>query len=501
MLQEPCFRGEPGALEVFCRLAGEKFGMAAGKPGARNLALYDTFDWRLYRNHLFCWQEEGELVLSASLYRPPVGQCPAPPGFRFWRDLPPGVARELLDEMAGPRALRVLAGVKGVEERCLVECGDNRPALRVHVFTLAPGSPAAGSYLVIGDREESRPHVMALKKLAQDCGLEDPGRSMLEDIIRRHGARPGSYSSRPALQLENRMPIHEALIIIYRSLLEIIRANINGIMDDVDTEFLHDFRVATRRTRSCLSEFRGFLPSPQEEGFRKAFRQLGRRSNTLRDLDVYLMNREKYQAMVPPGLHPGLHRYFTHLEQRREAEHLEFCRHLGTPDFGRMLEDWEALLENAAPGTQGGTAGVAAGERISARFNSIVQKGSRVSDDSPGEELHRIRIEGKKLRYLLELFRSCYPEPRVSILVGHLKALQNHLGEYNDLSVQLADLAGQLKREDVSRLEAASIGGLMALMHRRQSEVRAGFQHCFSEFSSPGNRLLYCTLPMAGTLE
>ena len=37
--------------------------------------------------------------------------------------------------------------------------------------------------------------------------------------------------------------------------------NLPGLLDDIDTEFLHDFRVAVRRTRSTLKLGRPALPA------------------------------------------------------------------------------------------------------------------------------------------------------------------------------------------------------------------------------------------------
>ena len=42
--------------------------------------------------------------------------------------------------------------------------------------------------------------------------------------------------------------------------LEVIESTFEGIITDVDTEFLHDFRVAVRRTRSVLKLLGGVLP-------------------------------------------------------------------------------------------------------------------------------------------------------------------------------------------------------------------------------------------------
>ena len=47
---------------------------------------------------------------------------------------------------------------------------------------------------------------------------------------------------------------------ILRHTLAVMRANEEGIKADWDTEFLHDYRTAVRRTRSALSQIPGIFP-------------------------------------------------------------------------------------------------------------------------------------------------------------------------------------------------------------------------------------------------
>ena len=65
-----------------------------------------------------------------------------------------------------------------------------------------------------------------------------------------------------------------------------------------------------------------------------------------------------------------------------------------------------------------------------------------IDDDSPDEALHRLRIDAKKLRYLLEFFRALYPPKEIGAVVGALKSLQDNLGDFNDLSVQQGAMRG-----------------------------------------------------------
>lgn len=58
------------------------------------------------------------------------------------------------------------------------------------------------------------------------------------------------------------MRADQASVIIYRQLLRTIQMNECNTVADIDSEFLHDFRIAIRRTRAGLSQIKHTLPSP-----------------------------------------------------------------------------------------------------------------------------------------------------------------------------------------------------------------------------------------------
>ena len=57
------------------------------------------------------------------------------------------------------------------------------------------------------------------------------------------------------------MPAEEAGRAIHRLLLDTVLRNEDGVRRDLDTEFLHDFRVATRRARCALAEMKRVFPA------------------------------------------------------------------------------------------------------------------------------------------------------------------------------------------------------------------------------------------------
>ena len=84
------------------------------------------------------------------------------------------------------------------------------------------------------------------------------------------------------------------------------------------------------------------------------------------------------------------------------------------------------------------------------------------------EDLHNLRIDCKKLRYLLEFFTSLFPKTQMKLLIKQLKQLQDNLGDFNDLSVQqarLLEVAGELPADAPGTAKAlVATGALPSLL-------------------------------------
>jgi CHAD domain-containing protein len=128
----------------------------------------------------------------------------------------------------------------------------------------------------------------------------------------------------------------------------------------------------------------------------------------------------------------------------------------------------------------------------------MVKRGRRIQDDTPGAALHDIRIRGKKLRYLLEFFRSLYPAEAVGQLVGELKRLQDNLGDLNDYQVQSRSLHGfaaEMAEEGSAPLRTQlAMGRLLAQFEAGQAAERGRFAKRFERFASRENRKTFAQL-------
>lgn len=71
-----------------------------------------------------------------------------------------------------------------------------------------------------------------------------------------------------------------------------------------------------------------------------------------------------------------------------------------------------------------------------------------MSEDRTWDELHEFRLESKRFRYTLELFRPLYGTP-LEERIGHLKKLQQLLGDINDCVATAALLKPHSQYDDM----------------------------------------------------
>jgi CHAD domain-containing protein len=282
--------------------------------------------------------------------------------------------------------------------------------------------------------------------------------------------------------------------ILYRLFGE-LRSNVAGVLENEDVEFLHDFRVANRRTRTALSQARGVLPSPVIDTFPPEFKWLGTVTGPRRDLDVFLGAMSGHQHR--PGTDgSALASLGNFLREKRRLEHDLVRTALQSERFQRLIENWGRFLESGSEGEPGPSFASAstidvAGPRILKAYRRMRKRGSGIDIEPPAALLHRLRIDGKKLRYLLEFFSDLYPGTTVAQLIRELKQLQEILGDFNDTEVQLALIEEFRDQGSPSAETRTAASDLAEAITERQFQLRSEFAERFESFSSDESRRLY----------
>jgi CHAD domain-containing protein len=252
-----------------------------------------------------------------------------------------------------------------------------------------------------------------------------------------------------------------------------------------------------RRTRAALGQIKGVFPAEMTKRFGHAFKQIGQMTNELRDLDVYLLSQERYQALLPASLCADIDPLFDYLSQKRTQVLQEVIQALDQPGYSQTLEAWKTFL-SAPPSDDPGAPNAGrpikalAQERIYKSYQQVVKLGNQILENTADDQLHTLRIEGKKLRYLMEFFAHLFPPQEMNELIKQLKELQDILGDFNDLGVQktyLLQVAEEMPLpQPQSRKVFLCIMALVDALAGEREAAKASFATTFANFAAPANR-------------
>jgi CHAD domain-containing protein len=338
------------------------------------------------------------------------------------------------------------------------------------------------------------------RTLEEKLGFSAARRPLVDEAVRAAGGKPSGQSSKPKVKLHGTQRADAAAVLVMRALYEVMQANLEGAIADVDTEFLHDFRVALRRTRAVQRECQAAFAPEELSRLRTEFKWLQRASGDARDLDVYVLEFESMRELVPEAFRADLEPLLGVLRSRRLTARREMVRALRSDRALAMWRDWEAFLDTAVSASLDGRSAGAepigdfAAGRIGKVYRRMVKMGGKIDDSSPPEALHELRKKGKELRYLLELFGTqLYADEVVKPMIKTLKALQDVLGRHQDREVQAATL--RTLREEVSALPGGSaalmaMGLLVERVGADQHAARGELADVFAAFASKAQRKL-----------
>ena len=273
-----------------------------------------------------------------------------------------------------------------------------------------------------------------------------------------------------------------------------IRGNVSGTIGGWDTEFLHDLRVAVRRTRSALRIFSMALGESRARVLREDLRQIGTSLGALRDLDVFAENLRSFSGFAPSetAAEEVIRLYISKLRAEGGTQLLRILTHKG---FYSVLARLESLSGSPCPKTVRAAYTPLAMEApriIEASHSRVLKTGRRLGANPSPEELHRMRILFKRLRYTCEFLSQAFPGPLGDLIKTCVK-LQDCLGEHQDAIVAIgrySELAAKLHEGGKIDLSGVlEMGGLIQVERSKASQRRRDFSGLWKDFLERYGRL------------
>lgn len=209
-----------------------------------------------------------------------------------------------------------------------------------------------------------------------------------------------------------------------------------GIVQDKDTEYLHQYRVSLRKCRSLLAILAPLYQPQTVTKLKKQLQVIMEPSGLVRDLDVFLAPQSH-----PESLRETLTPLLPVIAAKRARVFHRFSDWLQSDEYQHLKQQIFTNMIDCAqhPAKPGLSSITSIGTYYLGKQNKKLFKTShRLHSNSPDKEIHKLRICCKKLRYLSTFCLALGIAPATpSLTPGQLKRLQTELGEFNDTSCQL----------------------------------------------------------------
>ncbi|WP_019956278.1 CHAD domain-containing protein [Yoonia vestfoldensis] len=462
-----------------------------------DLTVLDCFDLPLLRSGRLLLEIRNTLDLLTA-----DGQIltqTAQRGGNFVTDLPDGPVKRALGDLSVLRSLLPVGTGKIRRETLTLRDDEDKVQCRAQLRQLITADGGALLVFVQGLRGYEKARALMHSKIEAAGGktFDD------DDLFARLFPGRVAYQAKPEIVIASDEAAFDIANDIIAAHILVARANEPGIIADHDTEFLHDYRIALRKIRSVLSLFKGIYEPDQTEDLKARFSSLMAATGRLRDLDVYLMEKQKYYALLPVALHGGLDMLFNRLSADRKEEHAKLAARLRSKSYAKEIEKLERLFTRRKKLSRGPKADLSAHGYASTliwkRYDKVHKIAAEIGPNTDDTEIHALRIHCKKLRYLMEFFAPAFPQSQVKSLIKPLRHLQDTLGLFNDYAIQQVSLAAILhqldERPESGALELAqSIGALVAMLHRLQIEERAKVMDGVARFDRAETRQRFRSL-------
>ena len=198
---------------------------------------------------------------------------------------------------------------------------------------------------------------------------------------------------------------------------------------DEDDEYVHQLRVATRRSNAALDVFESCLSPKRYRKTKRCLKRVRRAANDARECDVHRTLLEADRAAAEPALSDVLGRVMSQLDEERRTAQLAIGEAAERYPVQRLRRSREKLVDAAREPDSRLRLIDRADELIPAMLAGV--RAAATSNLTVLDSVHELRLTCKRLRYAIEVFRACF-SAGFDALYDSLGRLQEQLGDIND---------------------------------------------------------------------
>jgi triphosphatase len=274
-------------------------------------------------------------------------------------------------------------------------------------------------------------------------------------------------------------PLAEAGRKILRFHYDRMVANEDDTREGKDIEALHHMRVATRRQRAALRIVAPYFRRKAIRAFRDELRIAAGYLGAVRDLDVLIEAAEKHQSSLSSPAADGLEPLLDEWRGKRDAAREDLLAYLDGDDYQAFKESYRAFLSSTGEGLKDAAPDDAPEPYLVRHILPAemwdhygrVRAYETVLAWASIEAIHALRIECKRLRYLLEFFSEALGRGAAEAIEA-LVALQDHTGELHDADVTIGLLRHFLMHNPQASVNPAVASSAKGYLKLQQARLR-----------------------------
>lgn len=288
------------------------------------------------------------------------------------------------------------------------------------------------------------------------------------------------------VRLDDRLDLAVRKILTHQ--FQWFREQLPGVRRDIDSEFVHQARVATRRMRSVLRLFSDAIPDRTAAYLAGELKWLGGQFGAVRDVDVFLLNlvrlKEKIERL--PGKKK---RAFENLIEKHRHGLFERLREaIESPRYKALERRFLQFLEKPLSSSPRAplaakTVREVAPVLISEKLDAVMQQGRTVLAEPKLKEFHRLRIRMKRLRYACEFMAPAY-DGALDAFIERTVEIQDCLGELQD-TVFTRGFIDSLSDDWKGKVVDPDLFFILGELYQLQAEIAKDRQEAFGRIWEP----------------
>ena len=429
------------------------FAIAATDPDEHLDTYFDTSDWRIYRSGYSLRSRRSQNHVELTL----KSIDGIRDGYVRRREVTQQVAddeTESVDQIRGPVGdrIRAIRGRSSVSP--LFTAVTRRKRFRLWFEGRDIGELSLDNTTFIGEAFEDQSQLMRVEvettadqtshldqfvdAMSDACDLVPATVSKFETGVSIFGIHSPEAINVGSIEFDRDSSIRElATAVLRRHFGELLRREPGTRLGD-DVEELHDMRVAARRLRAALSLFRPYL-RPEYDEIGEDLRWVASALGEVRDLDVQLAEIQAWKVRLDPHDADALEPLITELNRRRDAARGSMLTALDAERYEKFVGEFSGLLTSPIEPDESGRAVDIAPDLVLRRCRRFRRRADRLRESSDDADFHRLRIDGKRLRYSLEFVSPLYAKI-VRQAIAQLVEVQDLLGRHQDSIVAIVHL-------------------------------------------------------------